>query len=557
MTTLVVQMIEVGEQTGQLDTMLQKVGQFYDGEVDSTVGNLTSMLEPMLTVGHGSRCRGHGGQHVPADVRLHQARTPELSTKAAMEASTSRPVGGLRGPVAFAKAVRATVEPAPLASGGFRRSRGTGMSYSFLLGARRTPPALLDHSRRFVGYLPSAHFIGWGYLGGVYSAGAGLVTFPGILLLLAPVAMLTGALGLTESFPRFVLHPTAWLLLGPFEILLSSVALFAMDALAERWAWAGADGRLLCVVRRRGFVERLGALGTSRGRRCGGSGASTPFVFALDGRWTGAGWLFGARNGHTAAGGADAPRPSCDVWQAAGHRFLARSFLPFVALMATPLIAQFHPTLHAILDQPNYPRIDHATPWTVLAPKLGGGGKNVAVAAGPGRIVAVLLACGLGLWARRRVDRPDALVWAAALAMALRCFTESVMVSFYIWPALAIGLLVAAHAGRWQLAFAGVVAVLTTVLSSWRLGELPWWASVTTGIVLVLAAGGVDQVSRHGSKMPMTPGDHPSVSKLETRSAQLMGASAVIGHGRNGKTTMAQVVGLDIGTSAVRAASWS
>ncbi len=54
MTTLVVQMIEVGEQTGQLDTMLQKVGQFYDGEVDSTVGNLTSMLEPMLTVGMGA-----------------------------------------------------------------------------------------------------------------------------------------------------------------------------------------------------------------------------------------------------------------------------------------------------------------------------------------------------------------------------------------------------------------------------------------------------------------------------------------------------------------------
>ncbi|MGD0321748.1 MAG: type II secretion system F family protein [Acidimicrobiales bacterium] len=52
--TLVIQMIEVGEQTGQLDNMLQKVGQFYDGEVDSTVNNLTSMLEPILTVAMGA-----------------------------------------------------------------------------------------------------------------------------------------------------------------------------------------------------------------------------------------------------------------------------------------------------------------------------------------------------------------------------------------------------------------------------------------------------------------------------------------------------------------------
>jgi type IV pilus assembly protein PilC len=52
--TLVIQMTEVGEQTGQLDTMLQKVAQFYDGEVDATVSNLTSMLEPMLTVGMGA-----------------------------------------------------------------------------------------------------------------------------------------------------------------------------------------------------------------------------------------------------------------------------------------------------------------------------------------------------------------------------------------------------------------------------------------------------------------------------------------------------------------------
>jgi type IV pilus assembly protein PilC len=51
---LVVQMIEVGEQTGALDGMLSKVAQFYDGEVEATVNNLTSMLEPVLTVVMGA-----------------------------------------------------------------------------------------------------------------------------------------------------------------------------------------------------------------------------------------------------------------------------------------------------------------------------------------------------------------------------------------------------------------------------------------------------------------------------------------------------------------------
>jgi type IV pilus assembly protein PilC len=47
---MVVQMIAVGEQTGALDDMLGKIADFYDEEVDTAVGNLTSLLEPMLMV---------------------------------------------------------------------------------------------------------------------------------------------------------------------------------------------------------------------------------------------------------------------------------------------------------------------------------------------------------------------------------------------------------------------------------------------------------------------------------------------------------------------------
>jgi len=47
---MVNQMIAVGEATGALDNMLAKIADFYDDEVDSAVGTLTSMLEPMLMV---------------------------------------------------------------------------------------------------------------------------------------------------------------------------------------------------------------------------------------------------------------------------------------------------------------------------------------------------------------------------------------------------------------------------------------------------------------------------------------------------------------------------
>jgi len=47
---MVVSMISVGEATGALDNMLNKIADFYDDEVDSAVAALTSMLEPMLMI---------------------------------------------------------------------------------------------------------------------------------------------------------------------------------------------------------------------------------------------------------------------------------------------------------------------------------------------------------------------------------------------------------------------------------------------------------------------------------------------------------------------------
>lgn len=48
--SMVCQMIAVGESTGALDTMLAKIADFYDEEVDQAVENLTAMIEPLMLV---------------------------------------------------------------------------------------------------------------------------------------------------------------------------------------------------------------------------------------------------------------------------------------------------------------------------------------------------------------------------------------------------------------------------------------------------------------------------------------------------------------------------
>ena len=45
---MVVQMLAVGEETGAVDTMLDKVALFYEEEVKATVDALTSLIEPLL-----------------------------------------------------------------------------------------------------------------------------------------------------------------------------------------------------------------------------------------------------------------------------------------------------------------------------------------------------------------------------------------------------------------------------------------------------------------------------------------------------------------------------
>jgi type IV pilus assembly protein PilC len=56
--SMVIQMVSIGEETGALDSMLSKVADFYEAEVDDAVEALSSLMEPLIMVVLGTLIGG-------------------------------------------------------------------------------------------------------------------------------------------------------------------------------------------------------------------------------------------------------------------------------------------------------------------------------------------------------------------------------------------------------------------------------------------------------------------------------------------------------------------
>ena len=69
---MVVQMLAVGEDTGAIDTMLQKVSDFYDAEVEATTEALTSLIEPLMIAVLGDAHRRHDHRALHAHLQRLQ-----------------------------------------------------------------------------------------------------------------------------------------------------------------------------------------------------------------------------------------------------------------------------------------------------------------------------------------------------------------------------------------------------------------------------------------------------------------------------------------------------
>ncbi len=363
-----------------------------------------------------------------------------------------------------------------------------GMAYAFWWGA-----VVQHHPWYWVipgdswGTVRGAHWIEWGSFSYIYSSRTALVTLPGFNLLLAPVVTLSSHLHLTETAPGLpgIPKPSAWFLIGPAFLACAALPVFAADALARRMDLSRATRRVLSIevaaavfpaIALWGHPEDVLALGF----------AMYATSAMVGGRLGVAGWLLGAALSMQLYVVALVPLFLFVVGRRQAPALLARAAVLPGFLLVAVLVPNPHATLHALLDQPNYPTVDHPTPWILLAPKLG----PKVVAAGPGRIVGFLLAVGVGALGLRWRRDPRRIVWLAAVALGLRCLTESVMVPYYVMPVVTlavVSIMMVAPLRRMRLAGIAAAGAGLTVLTFYHHGMWLYWSEMAAVTAAMLA----------------------------------------------------------------------
>jgi len=330
-------------------------------------------------------------------------------------------------------------------------------------------------------------------LAGLYTEPTGLVSLPGAAVILVPVAAIINAAGFSLQVPGpHNVNPTVWLLAGPYQIAVSCITLFAADAIAER---------LGVTMFKRAALAAAGAVTLWSVSVLWGHpedavavGLLLYAVLALsEGRAGRSAWLTGAAVAVQPLVLLALPVMLMLVEPRRLVGYLARAAAPSAVLLAAAAAANWSATTHAVTSQPNWPAVDHPTPWNSLAPHLSGG----AVAAGPARVLAIVAACGCALVAGRRwraarqgapwsTDTLQQVVWWIAVTLALRSAFEPVMVAYYVWPVLAVALIPAARRWPHLLPTAAVTSALTFVSqATWR-GEWTWWTPMVAGLALTL-----------------------------------------------------------------------
>lgn len=388
-----------------------------------------------------------------------------------------------------------------------------GMAYSFWWGT------LVLHVNAWVisadiwGTFRAAQDVGWGYIGGIYTGSTGMITFPGIAIVLAPIAMLSGLFGLSTSFPFILAHPTAWIILGPVALILGSLPLFPIGVIAGRMGMS--NGRRVFVMIM--ALIPLWVVSVTWGH----PEVSISFALALwgvfkgyEGNWRACGWLFGF---------AIAFQPFVLLMLAVllfsrvpirlFIKMLLRSAAPSVLLLAIPFIQNWHATSKALISQPTFPGIDHATPLLRFAPIVTrahwqrvvygsvsyrpGSVRFInhteyihvaqVVGGGPNRSVAIVLACFVGWWLRKRRLNFYQLLWWIGVGLSLWSALESVMTPYYLDPSLIILFLLAARTDVWR--FIGVTAIVVSisVYSEHFYSPWVWWTPIVVLTVLGLA----------------------------------------------------------------------
>ncbi|HEY4929055.1 MAG TPA: hypothetical protein VIH95_07875 [Acidimicrobiales bacterium] len=388
----------------------------------------------------------------------------------------------------------------------------TGMLFEFFW-----IPVVYHHQQWFAqvdmwGMLRAAHFVGWGYLGGVYTTGNGVLAFPGMPILLAPVAMLSGRLGLSESIsPVMLAHPTAVFLLLPTELILAGTVLFAADALAEELGSSRGRRTVLCIL--------LTILVWPMVALWGHAEDALVMTFALygmramlRGRWVRTGWLLGFAVVLQPLMALTIPLFLAASPAGQRIRFVCRCAALSVVTTGVAYLGNPSETYRALVTQPGEPSLNHPTPWVALAPRVPdplprthqaalptvghhigsfhavnwSTNPGIIVSNGPGRMIDVVLALLLGVYVWRRPQAPERLLWLAGLVLASRCFFEAIMTPYYLTPPLILLLVLATRAKGWRFPVTLLVAVVVSRFAYQPLGEWAWWLPVVAALSVIV-----------------------------------------------------------------------
>ncbi len=322
-----------------------------------------------------------------------------------------------------------------------------------------------------------ARMVDWGDFAGVYGAGTGLVTLPGIAILLAPFAALASALHLSFSFPFPLPYPTAWYVIGPVNMVLGAVPVVLADRLAVRLGLPSGP-RLASGLCTAVFLWPMVAMWGHPEDALALAGLLGSILFALEGRWVASSFALGAAicfQLYAALAVVPIVVYLAGLTQKQSTRLVASALwrigifpgaLGVITLAGAPAS-----TLRALLDQPNYPLIDWPTPWVHLAPVAG---PNV-VEAGPVRWLAVGSSFAVGAWLWHSKRTPRDLVWAVGVALAARSVFEAVMVPYYIAPGLVLLLAAAGLSKRAAIWIVAASGCWLTVFVEWRWDYSWWW----------------------------------------------------------------------------------
>ncbi len=347
-------------------------------------------------------------------------------------------------------------------------------------------------------------FEGGRYLAwGDFAQGLYYVSAPGTAILFAPPAWLATRADLVAAFPFPLARPSAWLVIDPYMLVVCACIVPAVDHLARRLGIAGRQrtGLLWCtalfsmpVFVLWGHPEDVMAV--------------VLVLFALsaamDGRWGRVGWLFGMAFVMQPLSLLFLPPVLALGSPRSWIRVLWRVPVLTAAVMIVPLVTTGGDA-GRFVSEPDYVHPNYPTPVLWMSPVPG----HDLVSALPARAVALLVAVSIGWWLWRRGATPLQVVWCGAAVVAVRFLLEPATSPYYLWPAVAFLLVVAAARRTW---WALAPATAASVYCYFHREPWLYWLPLVAMVGLALAAAyrAAFAVGGHPLDPGPTSGDDPA-----------------------------------------------